>query len=1186
MTGKAKTSPRPPAGRRSRQRRFISPLRRRLWTVVLVLLLAALGGYWYLTSDARIRAIIEAELTRRLGRTVRVADASFSLFGPVEIHGLEIPSEEPGRPPDLTVRTIVIDHRPAALLRGGFEPTRILCLEPVGTLDVDLASPAATRPADAEKKKPPKASLLEFDLPPIVVREGKLRVVYRDGQRHVETIETSLSAVLKPLSGKKYGLGVEAGLAGGRGVSASAVVSLAGGLERLSVPVEFVTSLLPPEVRRNVAEYGLGGSLSVTRRTVAGSDRALFVVDLASLTAVTSKSMMAIRVSAPRGRVLVDTAAECIWLEDVSCSLPDLGPSARLAVTGTCDGFEPDSSFCIQADLTNFHLPPAKGDGQVAEAIELIRELYDPRGSFDLDIHYDRGAGEEAGRLSGEFVMRQGSSGMYAYFPYRVEQLTGRIEFTDSQITNIDLEGRDHESTVKITGRVWDMTGYGLYEIVVKGRNIPLDDDMRRALDESVGTFICRDIKPRGHANVDVRVSRVVHKEDPRVDVTLDLDGRAGMTYVGFPYDLDNLRGKVVIGPKSVRIMNVAGSHGQARCTVSGAVTKLDTPHPRTELDVIATDVPVDEALLAALGKDGAAALRGLGAGGLIKRSVTHVTHGSDGQLDYLIEADLGGVRVKPEVFPYELTGLVGPIEITPEYVVLGGLRGNHGRAKITAHGKVLLGGKTAVLERLTLTAEGLVLDEDLRLALGPEIAQVWRDLAPGGSVNVPRATLWHKDPAAGGELDYDVVIEPVDARVTYAGFPRTVTGISGRIQAVPGRITLDRLRAVEGKTIVDLSGTIRTGKVNGAELVLSARAVPVDKNLISATAKIAPKGAKHLKPGGTMSVTLDKLYFGDMCPLAGRAPASRPAAPAGAQPWSVAGRVSFKDMGVDVGLGSKTLSGSLTGSGSGRGEALEIDAELALDEILVGDRRITALKGQLVKRRDSSILHIRDFDARAHGGKLAGKASIDLGDPVRYGISLQVRGIDLSQMIPSGAKPAGRQGVKGLLSGRIEMLAVADDPAKRRGAGEIHITAANISKLPILLELLHLVQLQLPGNTSFTAADVTYRLSGRTLIFSEIHLQSSIISFLGSGTLDLESTKIRLTFVGDRVGKLPRLEKIVGNIVAQLFKGVTKQFVEIRTTGTLAKPKTETIPLPGIADLKRAFDRIVNPLRGRDDAP
>ena len=98
-------------------------------------------------------------------------------------------------------------------------------------------------------------------------------------------------------------------------------------------------------------------------------------------------------------------------------------------------------------------------------------------------------------------------------------------------------------------------------------------------------------------------------------------------------------------------------------------------------------------------------------------------------------------------------------------------------------------------------------------------------------------------------------------------------------------------------------------------------------------------------------------------------------------------------------------MTGYFTGSASGLGDELAMDAVLRLEEVLAGKQKITALKGRLLKQRDGSVLEIRDFEGKAYGGKLAcTKAHINLADPVTYYTRVDGLGIDLARLARANA--------------------------------------------------------------------------------------------------------------------------------------------------------------------------------------
>ena len=355
------------AQRTRRLWRYVSPRRRRVWTAVLVLLLGLVVTYAYLTSDGRIRALIESELTGRLGRRVTVDHARFSLFGPVQVDGVTIASTDPGDQPMLTIETTIVDHEALALLTGRFKPTRVLFVEPIARQVIDLAAKATSRPARRADED------AGWDIPaeemfPIVIRGGKLRLIYTEGPRRIETRELAMDATLTPRADRTYGIQVRGAIDGGPAIAVNATVSPAvAALEDLALPVELIKGLAPANVRKGLDDWQLDGEVKVARRTGAKAGTGVYDIDLAGLTAHVPASLIPLTFRDVVGRVVVDTVGERVSLEGVSCTLPELGPAARIAVSGSYDGFDPDSPCTVQIVATACELPPRVGKGEVEE---------------------------------------------------------------------------------------------------------------------------------------------------------------------------------------------------------------------------------------------------------------------------------------------------------------------------------------------------------------------------------------------------------------------------------------------------------------------------------------------------------------------------------------------------------------------------------------------------------------------------------------------------------------------------------------------------------------------------------------------------------------------------------------------------------------------------------------------------
>jgi hypothetical protein len=243
----------------------------------------------------------------------------------------------------------------------------------------------------------------------------------------------------------------------------------------------------------------------------------------------------------------------------------------------------------------------------------------------------------------------------------------------------------------------------------------------------------------------------------------------------------------------------------------------------------------------------------------------------------------------------------------------------------------------------------------------------------------------------------------------------------------------------------------------------------------------------------------------------------------------------------------------------------------MALDSIFVNKHRITNLEAKILKGPGGTVVHVKDISARSHGGVIAGFAEIKLTDPIQYGVRLSVMGIRLEELFEAGdAVPKSLPQVRGLLDGRIQLTGTLGKTDTRRASGVMRISKAKLYKLPVLLGLLHVIYLRLPGDSVFTEGNLEYHLQGNKLIFEEISLSGSALSIVGSGTMDMKSSKLKLTFLTGPPGKMPRIAGL-----ESLYKDIAREIMQIHVTGTLEKPKMETVSM---GSLKAAIDKLMRP--------
>ncbi|MCC6422261.1 MAG: AsmA-like C-terminal domain-containing protein, partial [Phycisphaerales bacterium] len=139
---------------------------------------------------------------------------------------------------------------------------------------------------------------------------------------------------------------------------------------------------------------------------------------------------------------------------------------------------------------------------------------------------------------------------------------------------------------------------------------------------------------------------------------------------------------------------------------------------------------------------------------------------------------------------------------------------------------------------------------------------------------------------------------------------------------------------------------------------------------------------------------------------------------------------------------------------------------------------------------------------------------------------------------------------LKGRLSASLDMEGNWDDPASRRGRGDVQVGGKNLYRIPVVLGLLQIANLSLPISSPFTEATTRYMVQGQNVTFDNISLRSSNMVMQGTGSLDFNSRKVELVFTTDNPNwpKLP--------FIQDLIEGARHELLQIHVRGTIQDPK------------------------------
>ena len=1171
--------------RRKRFWRYVSPGRRKISLVGLTILLVATVGYWHMTNSQRIRTRAEKYLRDLTGCHVSIRDAKFRMFGQVELSGVSVNLDIDGRrKPFFSARTVILRHSPAGLLfKGNFEPTDVICISPVVTLHHDSQGGRGLYSWARYLKG--AGSVWEGLMPNISIRSGQMSFV--DAETDIQIfLARDVDVTMQPFRRYKYDVAFQ-GRSGqdNRQIWGRFDVNLETGkveFKEGSLHIQSFDEALPQKFRTWRQRYQVEGILKAKPPDEAGATPGQLRFELIDVSLKLPEDEGGLDLRNVRGHIAFD--AEGITLDDVSGQVVQAG-DARFSLTGRYFGYQGDSPFELNIEILDGPLGRAALSDALGEKFKKLDQLFSPVGKVNLLTNMQR-------NTDGDFVIQGqaellGISILYKHFPYKFEKVTGMLEFKGDRVELKDILLERGQSRVTADGYIAGLGEELFYDLqfnILDGFELPLDAELARALPVGVQK-VWQEISPSGFSGGKIRIFRALGAPDVAVVIDVDLAGKTSITYSGFPYPLKDLQGRISIAGTRIDIDAIRSDSGQMGCRVEGYIDSFGSDGQVVDLVVKAWDVPIDEVLLQALAHSNEEFSKELRPVGIAQQVEARILQPPGKELGVEIDAKFTGAQFEVAEFPYAISEASGKIKISAQSLRLMDIAGKHGSVGVTVNGRVWPYQEKLGYD-LNITARDLLLDDELYRALSVKLQKPWRSLSLSGTVD---AQLWiqQNSPQADDEGDFAMKIDAKDLNVEYEGFAYPFKGLSGQVAVVPGRIEIGSLSGTDGSASVQISGTIlQDTKQIKAELTVGGKSIPLNRKLLDALPVDAAPLVGRLKPAGFCDVDFKPLRFvksiDDHPVTATTQPAE--AITKNSADWDLEGSIDVRGVILDLGFGPKTITGKIVGSGGKVDGELTLDAEVELSSVQVGHHKITDLRGLITKKGSSQTIHIKELFGKAVGGQMAGYGDIRLMDPLQYRLSLDVEGIDLKELTGEASGENNDPDVKGLLGGRLELTTKTGINARRQGSGILVISQSKLKKMPVILGLLHVVTVALPSESALSEGAIAYRVDGDTLIIEEAHFNGPSVglmgpsySLIGSGTIDMKTEELSLTFISDPAGALPRLRSF-----DELLSGFVRELVEIQITGTLSNPKTRTVPLHSIEEAMR---RLLSPGTTADES-
>ncbi|MFW6062054.1 MAG: hypothetical protein ACOC93_04520, partial [Planctomycetota bacterium] len=406
-------------------------------------------------------------------------------------------------------------------------------------------------------------------------------------------------------------------------------------------------------------------------------------------------------------------------------------------------------------------------------------------------------------------------------FPYRLENLRGKVRMAGGSISINNITGRRGPFTCNVNGAVRNMDdGEKLtVDIAVRGRNFPLDENLLAALQGKARKRVAS-LNAAGRAR---EIQARLHNqpgEQVTFDVSTTLDG-ASFRWDAFPVDVQDVSGDVKISPRRVVIGSVRGRRGKAGLTFSGQVF-LESGG--VDLAVDAGNLELDKELRDALPEVYRNVWKDFAPDGRadIRLSVRHQTpEQADGQSRYRLEIAPRDLRVTWAPLPVPLRMVAGRAVVRPGRVTLDDLTAREEKMSLALAGDVAFD-PNRIDARLRLRSRNLPVDQALLDALPGRMTAAAERVRPGGTVDLDLETLHivHTPSAAAGR---HAAAQPARGAATVpASAPSSQPAEDGQLDwRLAGLVGVDGVSVAVGREAKKLTGKL-TGEASRQDGKLS----------------------------------------------------------------------------------------------------------------------------------------------------------------------------------------------------------------------------------------------------------------------------------------------------------------------------------------------------------------------------
>jgi hypothetical protein len=774
---------------------------------------------------------------------------------------------------------------------------------------------------------------------------------------------------------------------------------------------------------------------------------------------------------------------------------------------------------------------------------------YDPRGKVNLTVEVLPPTSGAASRIVGT-IEALGGACRYWRFPYPFEDATGHVRFEGGRVLMDGLCARHGSARVCVEGALNSTSEWTGFDLVFRGRNVPLSEDLYAALPPEYQR-LWQDTTPIGLCDVTTRIHRAdgTPESGPLAPV-VEVEGEmlAGSLALGGSDRLASADGRFAVRDGVVYVHDLHGHAGEARIRQSGRIW-MSADGPQADVRVAVADLLIveravfpgstAEAPQEALFEGRADAwgrVHGVGSGA--DRAQHLALHVKDGRLNTLDAR-------------HRWTQADGWVILRDDQRRLESFECRQGDAVFRAAG-VLSGPDSATAPMvLDLRAEGA----EVSSLVGQFVPRPWDAFAEafglGGTgdveVNVRPAGV-----ETAGRQALDVRLQA--DRMRADPMPLALRDVEAEFTLEPGRFALRSARALWGETgevRMEGDGSWEGDNVD-VNLNVHAERMVFSPALNEGLPKPLAELLEKLAAQGSFDAILYKVQL--------RGGSERR--------WLLQGHVPLRDANLRLGLALTGLEAELSGTCVVEPDGeVGLDAEFNIARGAVAGRPIESWRGVLLRKPGERWLRLEDMRGRLCEGEAIGSVWID-PNTAEYELSLTLKRVRIDQLMPPADSDDGKSGPSGWLDGKVHVRGRGSDITTRRGGGDLRLLGASFLKTPVLSSVSQAgpdAQRQIDDRVE--QADIRFLWEGSRIRLQRVDIQSQDLRLIGEGRWDMADDSLSMTLVGAHPESLPRIL-----MISDLLETAGKELVQYRVEGTRRAPVVTAEPLYKLNETLRAL--------------